>query len=82
MGMTMKTAAINHDVEHMLTATTGHDHGCWEEFAERIIERTRADVAGRHDDVIDGLTIWEHYEREILIDGGDCDCDLGEEAAA
>ena len=68
---------INHDLENMLTANTGHEHGCWEEFAEIKIEKAGlvGKIAGRHDDVIDGRTLWDHYEMDVVIGGKGCTCE-------
>lgn len=67
---------IDHNVEQMMTATTGHEHACWEEFSERMVESSGLDIAGRHDDVIDGLTIWEHYTVAVLVEKRECYCDV------
>jgi hypothetical protein len=73
---------INHELEKSLTADTGHDHGCWEEYRERQIEAwaereghdiDNLPIAGRHDDIIDGRTAWEHYVVDVLC-GTECYC--------
>lgn len=64
---------IDHDIEKDLTAETEHGHGCWEVFAEKMAETHGLD--GRHDDELDGLTLWMHYEE--FITGGGCEEQAG-----
>lgn len=77
------TKAIDHETEQMMTATTGHEHACWDEFTERALEawaeREGLDIdnlpiAGRHDDLIDGMTLWERYTVEVLVEEKACYC--------
>lgn len=80
---------INHDLEQLLTDNTGHDHGCWETFADKALEAWAAregldidnlPIAGRHDDKIDGLTLWEMYTLQVLVHERECYCeDPGDE---
>ena len=80
----MATSEINHEMERMLTDTTGHEHGCWEVYAEIAVETLckalgvpldQAPIAGRHDDVIGGRTIWDAYTEDVLINRTVCHCD-------
>lgn len=65
---------IDQDTERELTSETGHGHGCWEIFAEHAVEAGRA-ATGRHDDEVDGVTLWIKYE-EFLAAGG-CEREIG-----
>lgn len=65
---------IDHDTERMMTDTSGHQHQCWEDFAERMVEESGLEIAGRHDDMIKGMTIWEHYTVRVLAARTDKEC--------
>lgn len=65
---------IDQDIERELTSGTSHGHGCWEAFAEKAVEAGRA-TTGRHDDEVDGLTLWLHY-LDFIAEGG-CENEIG-----
>lgn len=68
---------IDHDTEQMMTSTTGHDHGCWEDFAERVVAaHPELKIAGRHDDMAGPMTIWEHYTVIVLVHELGCTCQV------
>lgn len=61
----MTTTSIDHDTERELSAGTGHQHSCWEAFAEQAVEAAAARglvLTGRHDDEVDGRLLWELFE--------------------
>ena len=60
---------IDHDEERELTAETDHGHGCWEIFSEKAADEHG--IAGRHDDEINGQTLWLAYLE--AIEAGQCE---------
>lgn len=61
---------ISQDIERELTAGTDHGHGCWEIFAENAVEQGLV-AEGRHDDEVDGQTLWMAYLD--AIERGECE---------
>jgi hypothetical protein len=76
MTTTKSTQTLDHLTEGDLVADTAHDTGCWEWFAEELIEAApNFTGAGRHDDRIDGRTLWQHFLDAIEHGTLDCHCE-------
>lgn len=62
-----------YEIEKELTSETGHGHGCWEVFAEKMVEDGKAVAGNYHDEIKDAkgktITLWMAYE-EYLTNGG------------
>lgn len=68
------TTSIDHDIERDLTGESGHGHGCWEIFSEKAVEAGQV-ATGRHDDEIDGVTLFVAWLD--AIEGGLCERQQG-----
>jgi hypothetical protein len=76
--MGMGDDGVNIEIEQIVISRTGHQFRCWEYFAEVILEEhPEVQADGGLDDMIDGLTIFEHFTQRVLLvdDSPDCNCD-------
>lgn len=77
---TQMSATINHQTEAMIAENHGHELGCFEILAERVVESLpqAAIETGAFLEEIDGMTILERMIQR-LTDPSECSCEAGED---
>lgn len=55
------------------TEALPHEHGCFEIYAEMLIENGTA-ITGEHDEIIAGMTVIARFHMEMIEGTAQCNC--------